>query len=577
MRVGSLGRAAAVAAIGLTVFVWCGAWVLPALLPGLGPVGLIGAAVVAMVVAVVCLAFTRRAVDEPRISVGNWWPALVPPVLGAALMGIAWLRGGGPLGLVTSGDMVWNTAQSLFIHADGGVLSEIHPNPAPLTNLLFAASYGPSATPSLGTVFAANSAIILLLALASSLCSGLYVARRAEGLHSFVRLCLVFAVGWIPFTGVLLGGVVTFGHANMLSSYLVLWLAWIIFGETVLAPFTRTGVLLALSTVVLASWAPLLVLPIALAVVAGIGDLRHLRKTGMRAGWRNWLLPLLMFAQLVAYGLLVTLPDLRRDGEALSQDGATPSITPQIALGMLVLIVLAAWGTARAARGTNSQDAARHVAVGVSSVLVLALPALAYMFLQRVDAASFWGYYPVKFIIMLVMVISAVLIGSLASVVPRRRGFLVQTFLAATAIPLFAAVTLSSFGWVPGVRSLSPSTQIIISPAEESRVKALAQLVQIYDRDHGGAQLAVGLTDEPTDDQLANSFLIQLSAERSTDPVRDYAYSLDTVNTQQICDLIALWDRGVTVHTVPERLSEVTERLGQCAVGSFVVVADTSS
>lgn len=536
---------------------------LPAFLPPAGPIALTVVGVISIAAAIATVHCLRPQSAEPALSWTVWWPALVAPVVGAALLCIDWIRGGVAPWWVLDGDMVWNTAQSLFIHADGGVYPALHPNPAPLTNLLFAMGYGPAAEPSLGLVFGIHAVIVIVLAAGASLLSGLYLARRAADLHPFVRACLVIALAWLPFTGALLGGVFAYGHANALTSYLGLWLAWVVFSEPTLRGLHKTAILCALATVIASSWAPLVVVPAALAALTAVFAWREWRMSRIGAT-RDLIVALLSFAQLGAYGILITLPDLRRDSGGLSADGAAIMVGPYFMAGVVALVVCAAIVTALlGAHGKGFRENS-EVALGIGAVLVLSFPVLAYMLWQRAGLPSMWGYYPVKFILLLTAVLAGVLIASIAGMISPRWGVLRQTLAALCAVPLFLSVVAPAYLSGQGWGAFAPSLVRSASGAVVLDAAATEELIRIFDADPFGEQITVGVAQDPGRERLVNNYLIQLSADRSSDEIRLFAYTLDTNNTQQLCDMIALWGDGVTVLTVPERVEPLGDQLRTC-------------
>lgn len=568
-----IGRFATSLAVALLAFVWLGVVVIPTLFPGIGPVPLFISAFVALLLGVLSLRFIRPASEERRLGLKAIWPALVMPAIGSALLLTDWVRGGVAPRWALIGDMAWNTAQSLFIHADGGVQPAVHSNPAPLTNLLFAVGYGPAGEPSLGYVLGVHAFLIILLAAASSVLSGLYIARRCERLHPFVRVCFVLALGWLPYSGALLGNVIWYGHANVLTSYLLLWVAWIIFSEPARGYVQKTALLLATATVVAASWAPLVVMPVALALLTTIFAVKT-RRSGVRHSRWGVGLACLAFAQLGAYALLVTLPDLRRDGGGLSADGAALPVGTTLALVFLSLLLLAAACTGYLAKSRGGANETYEISLGVGVVCVFAIPVLGYMLQQRMGLEDLWGYYPMKFVALLVTVLAGVLIASVASVISSTLSAGRQTIVAVAAVPLLAMLLVPPYLALGPFLAIAPSvaqTRMSNAPEDAHATKAL---IGVFEDAPFAAQIAVDVESDPDSARLINNYLIQLSVHNSAEPVRAYAYALDTENTQQVCDLIVVWDRTVTVRTPADKIDEVQQRIGQCAApASFTVEA----
>lgn len=552
MNPGTLGRTSATISAALLGFVW-GASLVPRLSCEPRPLGLLLTLTLAIACALLCLLMLGRKSEgdaSTLLKFRECWPALLAPAIGTSLLAIGWVRSHGFPVWAMNGDMVWNTAQSLFVHQDGGVVPSVHPNPAPLTNTLFALAYGQAADPSLGTVFVAHATVLLVLAVLAAVLSGLYVALRASGLNPLVRVGLTFGVSWIPYTGALFGAVTEFGHANVLTSYLVLWLAWIVYAERTIPRVMRVSLLLILTTVTVATWAPLAVVPIALALVGFVDMLRERAQASelhARVKPWQWLVLVLGAVQLSVYGLLVTLPDLNREGAALGQDGSGLAFTPQAATTTFVALGISAFVTWWLARRSQNCGDVETVSRGALSVLVLSMPALAYLLLQRQGMTYLWGYYPAKFVSILALVSVGVMIASIAAVTPRRFGVFRQLIPVAVCVVLFALPTLGPFGWAPGMRSLAPGVHLAIQPTDAKKLEPLRALVEIYDERPGQASLL--LDHDLWGELMVNGYLIQLSTERSTDPVRAYAYVGDHLNAAQLCDLLVVWgDRDVKVY-----------------------------
>lgn len=575
MYKGTIGRAAAAISAALVGVAW-GATLVPRIDNGLGALGLMMTLGLAIACAMLCLFSLGRnpeRADTSKLRIQEWWPAALAPIVGSFLLIVGWISAGGFPSWAMNGDMVWNTAQSLFVHQDGGVQPELHPNPAPLTNTLFAMGYGQAPVPSLAVVFSTHAVVLLALAFLAALLSGWYVAARASGLHPVIRVALVFAVAWVPYTGTLFGAVAEFGHANVLTSYLVLWLAWIVYAERTIPRMLRVALLLLLVTVTVASWAPLAIVPLALAIVAFVDVFRARAQASdaqmMVRPW-HWLVLLLSVLQLLAYGVLVTLPDLNREGAALGQDGGGLAFTPRTAAVILVALALTAIVTWWLSRSHEHSDDIRAVSAGLLAVLLLSLPAIAYLLLQRQGMPSLWGYYPAKFVSMLSLVGVGVMIASIAAVIPRRFGFFKQLLPALVCAVLFTLPVLGPFAWTPEFRSLAPELTVARTEPDANRAAYLRALVSISDEHRGEPSLL--FDDNLWGELMVNGYLIQLSTERSTDPVRAFAYAGDHLSSAQLCELSAAWgEREIYVY-VGDDSQDRAAQLESCATGSFTVL-----
>lgn len=575
------------AIIGSALFgVAWGSAIVPRVFPGIGQAGVLVVAFVGLVCAVAsAVFFSRSGSSAPvqRLGIARELAVFFAPVLSTTLLVVAWVGSGGYPAWAMRGDMVWNTAQTLFIHADGGVAPEIHPNPAPLTNVLFAIAYGPTAQPSLAAVFGAHAVVILCVAMLASVVSGRYVAERARHLHPVISWGAVCAVGFLPYAGVILGSAALIGHANMLTSYLVLWLAWVAYSEVRWHPALRVALLLVFSTVTVASWAPLVTVPISLTLAATIEWWRA-RRGSPGATRLQWVAVVAGLAQLMIYALLVTLPDLRREGSALSQNGAAFTISMRLTAVTFVAIAVAAALTWVAATKrldsvrdraslplVGSMETVRYESVlavgrGMLAMMFVSVPGLGYLMLQRVGMDSLWGYYPVKYVLLLTTVAVGVLLGSVVAVLSDSSGALRDALVLGLAAILVLLPVLAPFGGRPSATSLAPAVRFVTQPLSATQIHAIDTLVDIADSHRGEANLFID--DDVWSEAFVNSYLIQLSAQRSTDEFRVFAYASDHLSQDQLCSLIEIWNRPVNVF-VGEDHTGRAKSLEACGVSSL--------
>ncbi len=583
MNRGTLTQLSAALSAGLLISVW-GATLVPWVFPKVGPMGLVIVAILGLAGAAAIIFIPRKILDSPSarsLGAARGLAVWAAPALSTVLLVISWASSGGYPSWAMRGDMAWNTVQSLLIHADGGVVPAIHPNPAPLTNVLFAIAYGPAAQPSLASVFSAHAVVILFVAMLASVLSGRYVAERAAHLHPLVSWGAVVTVGLLPYAGVMLGSVELLGHANMLTSYLVLWLTWIVYSAMRWHPAVRISLLFALSTIIVACWAPLVTVPISLILVAAI-DWWRVRQSGVRTAALRWGVLIAGLVQFAMYLLLVTLPDLRREGAALSQDGGAFSISPKLTAVILVAVAVAAaltWvaamkvrtsaeGLVRISAVDSSEleryESVRAVSMGVLAMLFISIPAIGYLMLQRVGMDSLWGYYPVKYVLLLTTVTAGVLLGSAVAALRDSSGVSWQVLVLGAAAILVLLPVLAPFGWKPSATSLAPAVRLAAQPMSAAQVSGIDDLVVIADAHRGEANLYID--DDAWSEDFVNFYLIQLSAQRSTDAVRSFAFAADQLSREQLCSLIETWDRPVNVFTGEDQAGRA-QSLETCSAG----------
>lgn len=518
-------------------------------------------ALVALGLLILLVVVNRKRFEPLRTILAGDWFAILAPLIGAGALLLSAARAGWAPLWILQGDMVWNTAQSLFIYRDGGLVSSVHPNPAPLTNEIFAILYGPQA--SLDTVFKVHSIVAVGLVFLISLLSGWYASSRLRNLHPFLRFCIVFGVGWIPFTSMLMDPLMRLGHVNTLTSLLLLWAAWVVFDEEAIKPGVRVGLLGVTSTALAASWAPLAVVPMVL------GCLLLVRVwISSRPVWRkpniSSLVGLLSIAQFGLYVVAVTLPDLKREGSALGSNGATTLLTSWGALIICIVVVLVACLTLQAFP-KGSRESLNSLAI----LLVLLVSTVVFVFLiwQRISSGNpFWGYYPVKLVslvLLLSLPLTFIFIGDLAT---KRPSFFEKFTVAALALPLFLFSLLSYSNWGLTVDVLFPTLKAAKADVAAGQIESLRDLSIVKEGDTDDS-VSVFYDWGPQDD-LADAYLLQLEAEGPHDPIRWFAYFFDRSDSGLWCRFVTETPGEIRVFTSQPASEFTSDTLKNCEVPS---------
>jgi hypothetical protein len=516
--------------------------------------GLTGVAAVAVagVVGIAALAVMRRR-RTLRLPGRAALPSVVAALAAPALSLVSWVVALGlgrelHVGWIFANDAVWNTMAARFVVTDGGIDPAAHPNPAPSTAALAASWMLPgreAADEVLRHDVAREAEFVLLVTLAAAVLAGCVAARAVRAAHPVVRVTAGvvgsgFVLGWY-----VLGFTAELGFLNAPIAVLLLLVCWVGWTDAPRSPVLAAAGLLVAATLLLATWAPIVLVPLALGAMALPVFWRALMGRGAAA----MLVIGLAVAQLIAYGLLITLGDLRSTGAALAADGAAPPVEPRD-VAMVVALALAA--TVLLFLRPTRALALRREAVGVLTVLGAGAVGGGYLVLQRLGAGlGWWGYYPAKFAWLLCVLLLLVLIGLLcsAATVARSPG---RVALGACASLALIGVVVSGSLPLGGVRRL-PAAIAIATDAEFAQRSAIAErLFAIAD---GGPTIAVRLTGDPADDALLNAWLLQSHSEDSSDPVRAYAYGLDSSDVVSVCDAMLAWGGGVRLVTSDQRLT----------------------
>jgi hypothetical protein len=461
-------------------------------------------------------------------------------------------------------DAVWNLISTRLIVADGGLDAIEHPNASPLTPGLLAVAIAVGrdavAPADLLRHDVSRVAVFWLLAsLGAALLAALIGARSVHGGTRIARIAGAAIVGVIPLTWFVFGFASQFGFYNATVTVLLLLASWLAWLEARVAPVAAAATLSLATVALLATWAPLAVIPLALAAMAVLSRWASLRRSGGKA--RVWLIPILTILPVPFYVLFVTLPDLRRDGAALAVDGGIMDMGPGVVLAILSVTVAVA--ILNAVQRNQS-----HQLVGVLAVCGAAVVAGAYLIAQRAGAgASLWGYYPVKFAWLLASLLIVVLAASLAGEMAGLRG----RPIAATAVAGVAvAVPVSLMLLVPPPTQLFHSLLTPVAIATTSGVAAGSPAArELFDlAEPGRPTIAADYLDGAAD-RFLNSWLLQLESTASSDPIRLYSYVLDPENPEQVCEAAAVWNREVRIVTSSERTEQTLTDL--CVEADVVI------
>lgn len=537
--------------------------------PALG-IGLIGGAGVMFAVLGAAALFVFARVGAHRVigrrELRIVVPLLIVPAFLVAVIGVTAVLSGN-LEWAMRNDAVWNLVTTRMLIADGGLHAVAHPNASPLTPglLAIAAAVGRDAVAP-GDLLRHDvgrfAAFWLIATSIAGLLAALIGARSVHGGSRVARTIAAAIAGGVPFTWFMFGFASQFGFYNAtltLTLLLATWLAWL---ETRVAPVIGAAVLSLAAVALLATWAPVAVLPFGLAVVALLSRLRRIGRD--RFDVRSSVLLALAALPVPVYLLAVTLPDLRRDGAALAVDGG---IMPLQAIHVTIIATV----TVTASSLTALHLRQRHQLVGVLLILATSACAGGYLVYQRLGAGSLWGYYPAKFAWLVASLLLVILAATVLSELAVLRGrvwastgvvglaVLLPGVLMAQVPPasdrFAAALTPVAIVTQRGVAAGEPAAQRLFELAEpEIRTLALDYLT-------------------PDGDAFLNSWLLQLESTSASDPIRTFSYVLDPRSEEQACEAVRTWAAPVRVvtsdATLPARFAEV------CPSADFIIEVRT--
>lgn len=448
-------------------------------------------------------------------------------------MRVGWLMG-------TGTDVVWNTVASRFIVNDNGIAPWLNPNPSPLVNGLMASWYAPgrgAAADLLRHDVARQSELLILLFLLCSVLAGIVAARAVPPRRPVLRFVAGVFGSLIPLTWYLAGFVIRFGFFNVAVAVAILLCVWLLWTELPRHTAASIGLLLVATTILLAAWAPLAALSLGLAGVASLAHWRQLfRLRGLSAA-----LFLMAVAQLLLYVLLVTLPDLTRDGAALGANGGIPEITPlDVVLAAVLIFAFGAVASVGLAQ--------RHELLGILVILFATVVGIVYLALQRRGMDTLWGYYPAKLGWLVSVLIVIVLAASLLRWLGHERANGINTAALLLATAMVVGLIMAK---VPPInRDLAGVLPLIgIGLTPESASDSARQDALFADADNGKKEIFARYSASADDDAFINYWLLQLPSKSSDDPIRAFAYTLDSTNAEAVCAAAQAWGHDVVVVT----------------------------
>jgi hypothetical protein len=462
----------------------------------------------------------------------------VPAAAGALAAVIAVVSGGTRLSWGMNNDAATNTMLARYMWESGGLDTTAHPNASPLAQTLIVAVSAPGRDALLpGELLAhdlaRNAQLWIAVVLIASLAAGLLVARAVRDQSSAVRLVAAALGALIPLTWYVTGISFQFGFMNAPLVVALLAALWLVWTDVPRAPLVSLGILALLATTLLAIWAPLAILPLALGAAVCLSRRTRLWRESTR-GERLW--GIATGTQLVAYVALVTVPDFLASSGGLGLDGGMANMTPSgiaVAGSTALLVGVVGW----------SQRLQGHVLQGLVVVLAASVVAVGYLVVQRRGADDLWGYYPAKFAWFVSILLIVVVLATIVSWAAGGRRLVTLALLVTAAV-----ASLGLLGQVAPSRATLDVARAAVdlrpgAPAG-SVDAAVVDLVAISDpttRD-----LASRLGDH---DRFINYWLIHMTTPAEDDPIRMFGYVGDPDNLSEVCHAITTWGGGVTVHT----------------------------
>jgi len=481
---------------------------------------------------------------DPRALVAG----VLPIALSLALVIVSRLADGARLAWAMRNDAAWTLVSARYILRDGGVVPGLAPNPAPGTAGWIAALIEPGrggATRLLHHDLVGMADVWSLALLAASLLAAAIAWVGLQGLAPWQRTLVAGAVGLVPWSWLLAGHAMEFGFVNAPIAFALLLGAWLAWLAAPRSPDTAMVALSGLAIGLLATWAPLAVVPIAL----GAWLLLSTRREGRGR------LPspsvLVALGVLVLYVGVVVVPDLLRSGEGLANDGGIFALPPSIAvLGLMVALLVAVLAGNR----SRLLGTALVVSAGLVAIVLLALQ-------RQAGGLDWWGYYPIKLAWLLLGLLAVMTLAAIPSLFSRSR----RRWLGVVGTVVAASLALAGVAYQPSTREPDPPAISVLS----ARGLLGADRAPVLAFRLSGERTLVSRYDAPAPDGFVNFWMLSEDPTGSADPARLIAYRLDSTDPAQVCEAADAWGGDVTVLTSDP---DVVSALESCSAVSRTVL-----
>jgi len=395
----------------------------------------------------------------------------------------------------------------------------------------------------------------------------------------------------LPLTWYFAGFAFAFGFLNSTLSFVILLLAWAIYLELPDGPPVLVAGMLSLATVaMLATWAPLALIPAALAILSLLRALWEIiavdsdadvGKQSYRRYW-SWLAWIFAALPVPLYGLFVTWPDFQQQGEELAVEGG---FLGQPIYHIMLVSGLALIGLIVYAIRTRSYA---HTLSGGLGVLVAGAAVLFVLtYLNRRVGLPGWGYYPFKAAWAVTSLLLVIGLGSLIGAL-LHTGF--RCLVKTGGIALITSITLglmSQYTWQQlSIRNVFAPVEVLHSTGSAYGPWRANILFDAYRADSltllavEDARWMVPDQIVPGDgraDVFANFWLLQIipgagMPHGEEEQMRTYAYTLDPRFPEQICAVLTRWGQPTNIQTVDPSLEPKLRAI--CPGAQFGVVVN---
>lgn len=465
---------------------------------------------------------------------------MIVPVVGVTAYVVKMASSGGSwIAWAMNNDVAFRTLLVRFIIEDRGIRAD-RGYADPLTDGLLAAwsanDAGGGLDRTIHAVVYSGAEIWILLWLAVSAFCSLAALRSTTG-GRFYRAGAAIVAGLLPWTWFISGSAFELGFQNVVTTLLVVVLAWVVWTHRETHPAVCLAGLLVATLAAAMAWAPLALIPLAWSAHAAFTQRSALLSTPMPTR----ILPVAAMSLGVAYGAFVTLPETLASGTGgLSGDGAIQAVSWQWSLGLAVVGTAAAILWRR--RLSPTLRWGLWVAAGSSALVV------AYLLYQRRVSPALWGYYPMKFTWLVISAGLLLAVAETAAGSARLRAWwsraVVLVVTVGMALVLMDKITPP---WAPGSR-FTPAA-LAENERNDRAVGPLFTILRTHPKSFV-ASYSTGRWAGARLDGFINFWLFQVSAPVYNDPIRFLAYSFEPTDAPSSCREVGqVWGSGVEVWT----------------------------
>ncbi|QNE45933.1 hypothetical protein F1C58_02730 [Glaciihabitans sp. INWT7] len=515
----------------------------------------VGGALIFAAVGALLLRRTPGALRKPgRHAVALW----VAPMLGAlgwigTLVASQFVPGAARLSWAMNGDGFNNLFYGNVILSARGLALGQSENPVPLPASLLALAMAPGRSSIanrdlLAHDLASFTIIWTLIFAAVCILTGAVVASLIPKRYP-VLVGVASALGsLLPLTWYVAGLPMQWGYFNANVVLPLLLSTWLVFLASRRFPIAALVTISGLTTLVLATWAPLVLVPGALAIVILARDWKLIRSLQGRSA----VIIVIAAAQVMAWVAIVTVPTFLAQGDALEIAGhGFPSAWPIVPVLLVALVGLALL----TARKTPFPVLPGMIAVVGSSVAASG----ALIYLDHGQGDPWTAYYPTKLAwilsVFLVIIVLSLALAAVRALVSDGRWVTVGVAAVSAAV-LLACAALPAEGPAETVVR-QPLTRILTGSIWHTGDRAVSKILRLSDPRDPGILWQSGDPDEAMidfwvlvtrggdllgDQELRAIAFVAYREYRATG-------TFDDSDIAPLCRIVTLMESTPTVHT----------------------------